>query len=87
MYKCTHLLRAGEPDSDDGILYLGDGAWGRGPRSVKSSDERPYLAVTESALHALRVKLSPGGTRPFRALDPDGNTIDRFDGVGTRLPE
>lgn len=84
-YKRTHLLRNGEPDPDDGILYIGDGAWGRGPRDVKSPDERPYLAVSESALHAFRIELLPDGTRQFRAVDPDGTTIDRFNGMGTSL--
>jgi hypothetical protein len=84
VYKRTHLLKDGEPNPD-GILYIGDGAWGRELYDAKSPAERPYLAVSESVHHVLRVELSPNGDRQFRAVDPDGTIIDRFDGMGTDL--
>ncbi|OIB55834.1 purple acid phosphatase family protein [Natrialba sp. SSL1] len=77
-YKRTHRLAGGEPDPD-GVLYLGDGAWGRGTRDVHSPDERSYLAVSESELHVIRVALSPDGSRQFRAVGPDENRVDQFD--------
>lgn len=83
-YKRTHLLAGGDPDPD-GVLYVGDGAWGRGPRTAKPPAERPYLAESASSLNVVRVELSPDGSGRFRAVDPDGNTIDRFDGRGTDL--
>jgi acid phosphatase type 7 len=77
-YKRTHRLRGGEPDAD-GVLYLGDGAWGQDPREVYSPDERPYLAVSESKRHVIRVDLEPDGSQRFRAIDPDGEPIDHLD--------
>ncbi|WP_394739837.1 hypothetical protein [Natronococcus roseus] len=77
-YKRTHRLLDGEPD-EDGVLYLGDGAWGREAREPYSPQERPYLAVSEGALHVIDVELSADGSRRFRAVGPDGETIDRFD--------
>lgn len=85
-YKRTHRLLDGEPDPE-GILYVGDGAWGKGPRRAKSPDERPYLAVSESTLHVNRVELSPDGTLRFRAVDPDGRTVDEFETDGTTVDQ
>ncbi len=84
-YKRTRRLRDGEPDPDDGILYLGDGAWGKEPRAVYSSAERPYLEVSESEQYVLRTTLEPDGSRQFRAINSNGDTIDRFDGDGASL--
>ncbi|MFU8869703.1 metallophosphoesterase [Natronococcus sp.] len=77
-YKRTHRLLDGEPD-DDGVLYLGDGAWGREPREPYSPAERPYLAVSESALHVIDVELSADGSRRFEAVGPDGEVVDRLE--------
>ena len=77
-YKRTHRLLDGEPD-EDGVLYLGDGAWGREAREPDSPAERPYLAVSESALHVIDVELSADGSRRFEAVGPDGETVDRLD--------
>jgi acid phosphatase type 7 len=84
-YKRTHLLQDGEPDPDQGILYVGDGAWGTGPRDVYSSEERPYLHVSESELHVIQVELEPDGSRRFQAVNPDGELVDQFDGLGNTL--
>ncbi|MDG5821716.1 hypothetical protein [Natronococcus sp. A-GB7] len=84
-YKRTHRLQNGETDSDDGVLYLGDGAWGKDPRDVYSSAERPYLKVSESTRYILRTEISPDGSRQFQAVGSSGETIDHFDGSGTSL--
>jgi hypothetical protein len=83
-YKRTHLLEDGTP-SAEGVLYVGDGAWGKGPRQAKSPAERPYLAVSESALNVIEVTLSPDGRRSFTAVDETGATVDAFDGQGQTL--
>ncbi|WP_049927763.1 purple acid phosphatase family protein [Halopiger goleimassiliensis] len=77
-YKRTRPLEGGEPNPDDGVVYLGDGAWGQGTRDVHSPDERPYLEVSESERHVIRADLSPDGSRRFRAVDPDGTRLDQF---------
>jgi acid phosphatase type 7 len=84
-YKRTHLLQDSEPNPDEGILYVGDGAWGTGPRDVYSPEERPYLNVSESELHVVRVEVGPGGSRRFQAINPDGELVDQFDGLGSTL--
>ena len=85
-YKRTHLLEGGE-QADDGVLYVGDGAWGKGGREAASTEERPYLAVSKSKRHVIRTTFAPDGTRQYRAVDPDGETIDRFDGNGQPVAE
>lgn len=74
-YKRTHLLRANEPHPE-GILYLGDGAWGRPPRSV--NPDLPYLAVAKSSLNVIRVELGPDGSRSYLAVDENGAELDRY---------
>lgn len=74
-YKRTHLLRANEPHPE-GVLYLGDGAWGRSPRTV--NPEMPYLAVAKSSRNVIRVELAPDGGRSYRAVDEDGKELDRY---------
>jgi acid phosphatase type 7 len=83
-YKRTHPLEDGEPEPDDGVLYLGDGAWGQEPREVKSPDERPYLAASERRRHVIRATLSPDGSREFRAIEGDGDVLDRIDETDRR---
>jgi hypothetical protein len=85
-YKRTHLLEGGER-ADDGILYVGDGAWGKGGREAVSTEERPYLAVSKSKRHVIRVEFGPDGSRQYRAVDPNGETIDHFDGRGQELTQ
>ncbi|MDG5820935.1 metallophosphoesterase family protein [Natronococcus sp. A-GB7] len=81
-YKRTHRLLDGEPD-EDGVLYLGDGAWGREAREPYTPAERPCLAVSESALHVIDVELSADGSRRFEAVGPDGEVVDRLEESGT----
>ena len=48
-YKRTHPLLDGRPDPK-GMLYLGDGSWGK-IRRPDPPAKRPYLAVTDEAYH------------------------------------
>ena len=48
-YKRTHPLLDGRPN-EKGVLYLGDGSWGR-IRKPTDMDTRPYLAVASEDYH------------------------------------
>lgn len=74
-YKRTKLLRGGEPAPDDGILYIGDGSWGIGPRSV---EDRAYLEVADGVSNVIRVVISHDGRRAYTAVDPEGELIDEY---------
>ena len=75
-YKRTHPLLNGEPN-ENGLVYLGDGAWGRGPRNAAEPEDRPYLARTVERLHVIRVTITPR-QRIFTAVDARGRVIDRY---------
>jgi len=75
-YKRTHLLRGGVP-APDGILYLGDGAWGVGTRGVPDLAERPDLAHAESTRHLILTTLAEG-RHSHQAIDAAGNVFDSW---------
>ena len=75
-YKRTHHLTAGEPDPN-GVLYLGDGCWGRTPRTVATPEQRPYLKKAVSTRHVIRVTLD-SDNRHFYVVDENGNEVDRY---------
>lgn len=78
-YKRTHPLRDGSRVSEDeGVVYVGDGAWGKEPREVKSPQERPYLRKSIGSRNVIRVELLPDGSKRFLAVDEDGYTLDEF---------
>lgn len=55
-FKRTHPLLGSQPTTDPkGVVYLGDGCWGRTPRPVHP--DSPYLAKTLSAYHVFKVTL------------------------------
>lgn len=74
-YKRTVLIREGREDPD-GVLYLGDGAWGR-LRRPKRPGDRWYLARTVKAHHVYVATLTQEGCR-FRAIDENGHAFDAF---------
>jgi acid phosphatase type 7 len=77
-YKRTHPLRGGEL-APDGIVYLGDGAWGVSTRTI-GRDHEPgegwYLARAESYRHAIIVTLD-GGRIEAEVVDEHGRVFDR----------
>lgn len=73
-YKRTHPLRGDEPHRD-GVVYVGDGAWGAEPRPVDAT--RAYLSRAESVMHALVVTLDGRECR-VEAVRPDGGLLDSF---------
>lgn len=73
-FKRTHRLRQHQRDDQNGILYLGDGAWGVGTRSVPTNAW--WLAKAEPRNHLFDVKLSAAGTAHVQAIDIEGVRFD-----------
>ena len=72
-YKRTHPLTDGLHDKN-GVLYLGDGSWGK-LRIPKKPEERPYLAAVSKAYH-LSVHRLEGEKRFHVALEETGRVAD-----------
>ena len=77
VYKRTHRLTGGERDDTNGVLYLGDGAWGVRTRAVAADVKRtrPFLAQAESVNHLIKVILRKEAIQ-FQALTASGVLID-----------
>ena len=71
-FKVTHPLFDNQI-ADSGTLYLGDGCWGRGPRTF-SVEPRWYLKDYASAAHFWAVDVADGSAR-YRAIDDIGQTF------------
>jgi hypothetical protein len=72
-FKRTHPLTDGHIDKH-GVLYLGDGSWGK-LRPPRSPEERPYLAAVAEAYHLTVHRLE--GPRQFHvALEDTGKVAD-----------
>ena len=78
--KRTLPLSGGKIDEDNGVPYVGDGAWGVPPRTLdkKQLAKRPWLAKAASLNHFWRVVLHEDRIR-FEAHTADGQVLDRFD--------
>jgi acid phosphatase type 7 len=72
-FKRTHPLTDGLKDKN-GVLYLGDGSWGK-LRSPKSPEERPYLAAVDEAYH-ISVHRLEGPRQIHVALEDTGKVAD-----------
>jgi len=59
---------------EDGILYLGDGSWGR-LRALQPAEKLSYLAVANTEYH-LTVHRIQGDQRYHLALDENGRVMD-----------
>ncbi len=75
MFKRSKLLRDGR-ESDKGVLYLGDGAWGKGPRTLDLT-MRPYLEKAGATLHFWLVDTTAERVE-YRAIDINGRVIDVY---------
>lgn len=75
-YKRTHPILGGSVNSD-GIVFLGDGAWGVATRPVKNPATTWFLADAQPRHHAFIVTLSPEG-RLIEAIDKQGVVFDSF---------
>jgi hypothetical protein len=72
-YKRTHPLLDGRPN-EKGVLYLGDGSWGK-IRKPTDLDKRPYLVVAEESYH-LSVHRIEGRQQFHVALADTGRVVD-----------
>jgi len=72
-FKRTHPLTDGRYDKN-GVLYLGDGSWGK-LRVPKKPEERPYLAKVSEAYHVTTHRLE-GDERFHVALEDTGKVAD-----------
>ncbi|MCC5806993.1 MAG: metallophosphoesterase [Opitutales bacterium] len=75
-YKRTVPIRDGE-QHPRGVVYLGDGAWGVGVRSVHDPAETWYLERADSQRHAIIMTLH-GTHRHFLVVNEDGEVIDEY---------
>ncbi|TVR07658.1 MAG: metallophosphoesterase, partial [Planctomycetota bacterium] len=76
-YKRTPPIRGLEVSRDDGIVYVGDGAWGVATRPVHDPETTWYLDRAESVRHAIIMTIH-GDTLDFEVVSEDGDIIDRF---------
>ena len=85
-YKRTHPLRRHQRDDTNGIVYLGDGAWGVTTRTVPTNAW--YLAHAEPRRHLYLITLNPEGNVTATAIEANGTAFDsaRFDRPRT-IPE
>lgn len=72
-FKRTHPIKDGRIDKH-GVLYLGDGSWGK-LRAPKKPEERPYLAAISRAYH-MTVHRLEGDQRFHVALEESGKVAD-----------
>jgi hypothetical protein len=72
-FKRTHPLKGGLIDKN-GVIYLGDGSWGK-LRAPKKPEERPYLATVAEAYH-MTVHRLEGNQRFHVALEESGRVAD-----------
>ncbi len=72
-FKRSHPLVNGMKDKN-GVLYLGDGSWGK-LRIPKTPEDRPYLAVVSAAYH-MTVHRLEGEQRFHMAIEESGKVAD-----------
>lgn len=76
-YKRSHLLLNGKVDPQ-GVLYLGDGAWGvESPRKPHTPAQLWYLASSSAIRHVLLITLE-GSKRTYEALNSKGVIFDSY---------
>ncbi|MBW3468995.1 purple acid phosphatase family protein [Arthrospiribacter ruber] len=75
-YKRTYPIKEIELDQS-GIIYVGDGSWGVGPREVHEVEETWYLKKAQS-VKAFTLLTLEGNHFSFVSIDDEGNIIDSF---------
>ena len=77
-FKRTYPIRNEKKDPENGVVYLGDGAWGILVSGLaKDLDQRWYLEKTEPVNHFILARLN-GPSAQFEAINIKGETIDRY---------
>ncbi|MDF1741225.1 MAG: metallophosphoesterase [Verrucomicrobiales bacterium] len=82
-YKRTHKITGGVRDDENGILYIGDGAWGARLRAITPEMLRKvgadrYLAEWGSVHHLVQVTANPDGSKLYEAISADGDVFDSY---------
>jgi len=72
-FKRTHPMKDGHVDKN-GIVYLGDGSWGK-IRAPLAPEKRPYLVTATENYHLTLHRLE-GEQRFHMAIDENGKVID-----------
>ena len=85
VYKRTYPLKAGKRDDINGVVYIGDGAWGTRTRRIAGNwkVKRPFLAHAESVNHLIKVKVERGKLT-YKALEADGSIIDEYQRINLK---
>ncbi len=83
VYKRTHPIRGGEVHPD-GIIYMGDGAWGVSTRTIPD-DERWYIDYSLEIRHAVILTLQ-GHYRHFAVISEHGELVDEYPATGLIVP-
>jgi hypothetical protein len=73
-FKRTKPMLGGHVDERRGLIYLGDGSWGK-IRPIIEPEKRPYLAAYNSAYHMSLHEIE-GSKRRHQAIDEYGKVID-----------
>ena len=76
-FKRTHRIRNEKRDDANGLLYLGDGAWGVKTRTVPP--DAWWLAKAEARNHLWHGELRKDGTATFKAIDVEGEVFDEVE--------
>lgn len=82
-YKRTYKITDGVRDDENGILHIGDGAWGAHTRPITDRmlsrvGARRYLAEWRAVNHVVQVTAYPDGTKNYEAMTSDGNVFDEY---------
>jgi hypothetical protein len=86
-YKRTYPLRNGRRDST-GVVYIGDGSWGAGPREIGRDQPEPawYVEKSASVNHGIIVTLD-GDVQRYEMVDAVGTTFDTHVARRVRVPQ
>jgi len=79
VYKRSLPIKQGIVDDDQGVLYLGDGAWGVEVRDIPEDygEKLPYIERAASRNHLIHI-LIDGDDVHYHATEADGNVFDRY---------
>ncbi len=87
-YKRSKKILGGVPNEEQGVLHIGDGAWGARIRPIVDSNlnrvgARSYLEKWEARHHLVQVTISPNGMKQYEAIAPGQVVFDEVSDRGT----
>ncbi len=79
VFKRSSPIFQGRAESDRGVLYMGDGAWGVRVRPIPKNygEKLPYIERAASKNHLIHV-LIDGDKVHYHATEADGNVFDKY---------